>query len=419
MINKTMKHLNHQRELTVGFTLKCTILGLFLLGTITMKAQTEAHQEYIKRFHPIAVAEMERANIPASIKLAQGMLESGVGKSELAIQANNHFGIKCGSDWTGEGYYLKDDDRDAMGRLIKSCFRVFDSPEESFIAHTEFLADPKKTFRYGPLFENDRTDYKSWANGLKKSGYATNPNYPKLLISLIERNNLDRFDKMTMADLDSDFVTNYPKERDKLANRKYTKVTMFNNLKSVFAKEGETPSEVALKFNMSTRLIIKYNEIEGIKIFEENERVFLQNKRWKYKGSTKYHRVQEGESMYDIGQKYGIRTQWLYRRNRMKLNTEPAPGEQLNLKGWNLKGVKVLKKGTKSQPTKTNTETPTDDGYLDEIVPPSAQKITHVVQKGETLYGIARKYGVPIDKIKELNKLESNSLNVGQELIIK
>ncbi|MFT6150244.1 MAG: LysM repeat protein, partial [Saprospiraceae bacterium] len=189
-----------------------------------------------------------------------------------------------------------------------------------------------------------------------------------------------------------------------------------------FAKGGETPSDIGLKFNTTTRLILKYNEINGLKIFEENERIYLKNKKWKFKGNTKVHRVQEGESMYDIAQKYAIKTKWLYIRNRMKDGTEPAPGEQLNLRGWNFKEVNVLSKNKKSQNTEsTNTTEPTnnDDGFLDEIVPSSAQKNTHIVQKGETLYGIAKKYGVPVDKIRVLNDLKSNSLNIGQELIIK
>lgn len=408
--------------LNQSVTFKNRLLICFLLSMpILSNAQTELHRQYIERFYPIAIAEMERAGIPASIKLAQAILESGVGKSELATNANNHFGIKCGSDWIGDGYYLKDDDKDASGNLIKSCFRVFDSPEESFIAHTEFLADPKKAFRYGPLFEFSSTDYKSWAYGLKDAGYATNPRYPDLLLSVIKNNNLDQYDKLTLADLDPSFVENYPQQRDELANRKYTKITTFNNLKSVFAKEGETPSDISLKFNIPTRLIIKYNEIDGIKIFEKNERVFLQSKRTKYKGNTKIHRVQKGESIYDISQKYGIKTQWLHWRNRIKPNTEPAPGAQLNLKGWNFKGVKTLPPGTtpKKDEPKTDNQPNDNDGYLDEIVPPSAQKITHIVQKGETLYSIARKYGVPIEKIKKSNNLENNTLNVGQELIIK
>lgn len=416
-----MTYLNQLVKPIKNYLFICFLLSI----TISGNAQTELHRQYIDKFYPIAVAEMERAGIPASIKLAQGILESGVGKSELATNANNHFGIKCGSSWVGEEYYLKDDDKDASGKLIKSCFRVFDSAEESFIAHTEFLQDPKKEFRYGPLFKFSNTDYRSWAYGLKDAGYATNPKYPDLLLSIIKNNNLDQYDKLTMADLDADFVENYPEQRDELANRKYTKVTMFNNLKSVFAKEGETPSDIGVKFNIPTRLIVKYNEIDGIKIFEENERLFLQNKRTKYKGNTKTHRVQKGESIYKIGQKYGVKTQWLYWRNRMKPNTEPAPGEQLKLKGWNFKGVKTLPSGTKheTKPTpttpKTNNQPNEDDGYLEEITPPSAKKITHIVEKGETLYGIARKYGVPVEEIKKLNNLKSNTLTLGQELIIK
>ncbi|MFT6937102.1 MAG: LysM repeat protein [Saprospiraceae bacterium] len=404
------------------FSKKHLFVLIFLLSTVLIQAQNEKNKKYIEQYYPIAIAEMERANIPASIKLAQGILESGFGNSELAKNANNHFGIKCGKDWIGDGYYLKDDDRNAAGVLVKSCFRVFDSPEESYIAHTEFLAAPNKAFRYGSLFENERTDYKSWAKGLKDAGYATNPNYPKLLISLIEKNDLAKYDTMTTADLNPVFVQNYPNQREELSNRKYSKISTLNGVKSAFAKGGETPSDIGLKFNTTTRLILKYNEINGLKIFEENERIYLKNKKWKFKGNTKVHRVQEGESMYDIAQKYAIKTKWLYIRNRMKDGTEPAPGEQLNLRGWNFKEVNVLSKNKKSQNTEsTNTTEPTnnDDGFLDEIVPSSAQKNTHIVQKGETLYGIAKKYGVPVDKIRVLNDLKSNSLNIGQELIIK
>ena len=404
-----------------SFLSKAIALAISLLSVYQISyAQTEQHRQYIDRFYPIAVAEMERSGIPASIKLAQGILESGVGRSELATNANNHFGIKCGGSWDGEGYYVKDDDKDADGNLIKSCFRVFESPEESYIAHTEFLKDPNKAYRYGSLFEFSNTDYEKWAYGLKEAGYATNPNYPNLLIAVINNNNLTQYDLLTKADLDQAFVTNYPKERDEIINKKYTKITMFNDLESALAREGETPLDISQKFNIPTKLIVKYNEIDGVKIFKENERVFLQNKRTKYKGKTKFHRVQQGESMYDIGQKYGIKTQWLYWRNRMEAETEPAPGQQLKLKGWNFNGVEILPIGTDPHADNdTDTEPNENDGFLDEIVPPSAQKITHTVQRGDTLYGIAKKYGVPISKIKELNNLSDNNLEIGQELIIK
>jgi hypothetical protein len=138
---------------------------------------------YIDRFKNIATEEMNRYGIPASITLAQAILESGTGKSDLAKYANNHFGIKCTTDWKGKGYYKDDDAKD-------ECFRVYNNPEESFKDHSQFL----KRKRYAPLFELDKNDYEGWAKGLKNSGYATNPKYPQLLIGLIEKYNLDQYD---------------------------------------------------------------------------------------------------------------------------------------------------------------------------------------------------------------------------------
>ncbi|MEM9261275.1 MAG: glucosaminidase domain-containing protein, partial [Bacteroidota bacterium] len=151
-------------------------------------------ERYIKRYKDIAIREMERSGVPASIKLAQGILESDSGKSRLASAANNHFGIKCGSQWKGEEYYKRDDDYDDNGQLIKSCFRKYRNPDASYVAHSEFLRDPAKSFRYGFLFRLDPTDYRGWAEGLRRAGYATNPRYPQLLISIIERYNLQQYD---------------------------------------------------------------------------------------------------------------------------------------------------------------------------------------------------------------------------------
>jgi len=139
---------------------------------------------YIERFKKIAVKEMDQYGIPASITLAQGLFESGNGNSDLAKIANNHFGIKCTSDWNGKSYY-KDDDRE------NDCFRVYNNPEDSYRDHSEFL----KRKRYAALFELDKNDYKGWAYGLKQAGYATNPKYPELLIGVIERYHLDQYDK--------------------------------------------------------------------------------------------------------------------------------------------------------------------------------------------------------------------------------
>jgi hypothetical protein len=141
-------------------------------------------QQYIDRFKPIAIQEMNLYGIPASITLAQGLFESGNGNGELARVANNHFGIKCTSDWTGKSYY-KDDDQ------VNDCFRVYDRPEDSFRDHSEFL----KRKRYAKLFELDKNDYQGWANGLKAAGYATNPKYPQLIIGIIQKYNLDQYDR--------------------------------------------------------------------------------------------------------------------------------------------------------------------------------------------------------------------------------
>lgn len=147
--------------------------------------------EFVDFYSDIAIREMERSSIPASITLAQGIMESMFGTSELAVNSNNLFGIKCKKNWTGPTYQLKDDDLDTEGKLIESCFRAYNSPEESFIDHTDFLVNGTN---YKPLFELDRTDYVSWAHGLQQCGYATNPFYAKQLISTIERYNLAIYD---------------------------------------------------------------------------------------------------------------------------------------------------------------------------------------------------------------------------------
>ncbi|MCB0375607.1 MAG: glucosaminidase domain-containing protein, partial [Sinomicrobium sp.] len=143
---------------------------LISLTPLSAQAPTPEHLKYIDEYKDIAIREMERAGIPASIKLAQGILESNAGQSDLARRANNHFGIKCGDNWNGRTLHKKDDDYDATGKLIESCFRVYRNAEASFVAHSEFLRDPKKTYRYGFLFQLDPTDYERWAYGLKKAG---------------------------------------------------------------------------------------------------------------------------------------------------------------------------------------------------------------------------------------------------------
>lgn len=171
--------------------------GRDVLASDWFDFDSDKAKAYIEKYKHIAVAEMDRMGIPASIKMAQALLESGIGESKLAINANNHFGIKCGGEvWTGDTYYMWDDEP------VKSCFRVYETAEESFIAHSEFLRNPKKDFRYGVLFKLDKKDYEGWAKGLQKAGYATSKTYSKKLISLIERLELYKLDHLTSEALE-------------------------------------------------------------------------------------------------------------------------------------------------------------------------------------------------------------------------
>ena len=172
------------------------ILGAVIFSSVQAE-DSKSRESYIKKFKKIAISEMERTGVPASIKLAQGILESNAGQSTLARKANNHFGIKCGSTWTGKTYYRKDDDFDENGNLVESCFRAYRNAKSSFIAHSEFLADPRKRYRYGFLFQLNPRDYKAWARGLKRAGYATSPTYAEKLISIIETYDLDQYDGST------------------------------------------------------------------------------------------------------------------------------------------------------------------------------------------------------------------------------
>lgn len=172
----------------------CLCFGGLLISSRTISVQ----EKYMERYKFIAKEEMKRAGIPASIKMAQGIMESMAGRSELAINANNHFGIKCKSNWPGQTYFYKDDDRDSIGNLVQSCFRVYSSPEESYFDHSEFL---KNRTRYKSLFELDITDYKSWAQGLRKCGYATDPSYALKLVQTIEKYNLNLLDLEVLTEM--------------------------------------------------------------------------------------------------------------------------------------------------------------------------------------------------------------------------
>ena len=215
-------------------------------------------ESYIERFKNIAISEMNGSGIPASITLAQGILESGNGNSRLAKEANNHFGIKCSTEWKGETILQDDDNKD-------DCFRVYKSPEESFKDHTEFL----KRKRYAPLFELDKNDYRGWANGLKTAGYATNPRYAELLISLVERYDLSRFDRIenekdkTIREVKvmKEIALNIPTEK------KQETVKSPIVMKIYEVRSGDTLTSVSKQFTLSVADLKALNSLENENLF--------------------------------------------------------------------------------------------------------------------------------------------------------
>lgn len=337
-------------------------LGLFLLLPLVslLAQQSESQLSYIDRFKDIAVREMERTGIPASIKLAQGLLESNSGQSVLARRANNHFGIKCGSNWQGDDFYREDDDYDENGKLIKSCFRSYKNSDASYIAHSEFLRDPRKAFRYGFLFRLDPKDYRRWAYGLKQAGYATSPTYPESLISLIERYELFRYDNATAVDIDA--------PADIVASG----ILDNNDVRYIVVAEGESLEDIARRVDVSIRNLISYNEkIDGSQQeVAEGERVYLQPKRNSYRGQKKYHTVAAGETMFDISQEYAVKLSKLYERNRIPAGKEPAVSEKIKLRGWcKVKESPKLRSAQDSEVDLTPPVPTLPDGELDMIEP--------------------------------------------------
>ncbi len=192
------------------------IIILLILHTYVSGQYYTPEERYINKYKEIAIEEMYLLGIPASITLAQGLVESQAGMSDLAVYANNHFGIKCKSEWSGARFFQEDDDRDQWGKLRKSCFRIYDSVEDSYRDHSEFLRDRP---RYSRLFTYDRTDYKSWARGLRACGYATDKRYPQKLIRIIEKHKLHQYDLAPMPEsLVKREVINTPPPAYKLPN---------------------------------------------------------------------------------------------------------------------------------------------------------------------------------------------------------
>ena len=280
--------------------------------------------EYVDKYKDIAIKEMLENNIPASITLAQGLLESDNGNSALAMYANNHFGIKCHEDWKG-GTYIQDDD------AKNECFRKYKSVEESFDDHSNFL---RTKSRYTFLFELRKTDYKGWAEGLHDAGYATDPGYADRLIKLIDDLKLYQYDRMQEIAIDKRTTKKTEPQIIKPTTSAFSssrKLFLNNRIKYVVVQDGDTYYKIAHDLDMRLWQLHKYNETGKQTCLQVGDIVYLQPKR-RHSQTEEVHVARWGETMYYISQLYGIKTRHLLKLNHMTDGQEPAAGQKIFLK---------------------------------------------------------------------------------------
>ncbi|NQU84205.1 MAG: glucosaminidase domain-containing protein [Mariniphaga sp.] len=289
-------------------------------------SQNDVRQKYILKYQVLAIKEMSRSGVPASITMAQACLESGDGKSELASLSNNHFGIKCKSNWTGKKVYYDDDERN-------ECFRSYNSVEASYKDHTDFLM---QNFRYSTLFELKHTDYKSWAKGLKKAGYATDPHYDKRLITIIEEFELYNLDRKWSTQELTNFETvslNNNKTGGLVINPYQTRnVEIRNRLKTVVVRKGDSFETIAQEFGLENWELYRFNDYPRGFQPQANEILYIQAKKRKAAKGTPNHTLIQDESMHFISQLYGIKLRPLYKRNKMKFGEVPQLGQVIYLR---------------------------------------------------------------------------------------
>lgn len=390
------------------------LICLFLL--VSSKADKKmTPEEYIAKYKDIAISEMHRTGIPASITLAQGYLESSYGNSQLATKANNHFGIKCHDGWTGDTFYIIDDDKDENGKLIKSCFRVYKNAEDSYYDHSEFLTGRS---RYAKLFDLRSTDYEGWAKGLKKCGYATNPKYADLLINIVERYELYNYDKVK-------------KPKKLLAHERLSKSEVFeiNGIPAISYDGNMTIREIRDQFFTAEWQIFKYNDFTRKTPLKKGQIIYLKPKR-KKNTTQEVHEVQEGETMQYISQLRGVKLKRLYKLNKLKKGEEPKAGEKLSL--VKPRAIKPAT-GNSNLPHKyfsiddedqlyvsaKDVETPAGGTVADKNTIEKEDGLYHKVGPGETLMSISRAYDLTWLELKEQNGLTTDNLEVGQLLLIE
>ncbi|MEP6615460.1 MAG: glucosaminidase domain-containing protein [Ginsengibacter sp.] len=375
-------------------------------SAVASYAQYITVDQYVKLHESLAVREMKRMGVPAAITLAQGILETENGNSDLVKKSNNHFGIKCKSSWNAAGV---NHDDDAQGE----CFRSYKDAEGSYRDHSNYL---RGNDRYAFLFRLDPRDYKGWAYGLKRAGYATNPRYPEILIKNIEQNNLQQFTLLAINDVPVYDASKYKADPEEKAIEEITAGSNGNNLnggtnfhkpynavnspegmvngcKMIFAEKGKSLLAIATEHDINLARLLEYNDLEKDGLLDKDQSIFLEKKQ--KEGPDDYYVVQANETLYDVAQKNGVRLQNLMEYNQVS-NGEPLSA-----------GRRVFLKPGIVPPAL----------YENPVVSTTSPKF-HTVQPKEGLYTISKKYGISVAQMKEWNNLADDHLKVGQQLII-
>lgn len=306
--------MNKNRSLPIWGLLVLVFLCFHVLPASGQR-KNSSYEKYIKEYSSLAVRHQQKYKIPASITLAQGILESGAGMSELARKSNNHFGIKCHTDWNGGRVYHNDD-------LAGECFRQYRKVEDSYDDHSRFLTERS---RYAALFRLNSTDYKGWARGLQNCGYATDKAYANKLIKLIEDYELYKFDRQSTGKK----ATTQNRTGSPTINRSVYKT---HGLIYVIATEDDSFEQIALDINFKVKDLIKYNEVPTDFPLQKGDIVYLQKKKTKADKPYYDHVVQVGESMHGIAQFYGVRIKNLYKMNKKSTDYIPVEGDVLKLR---------------------------------------------------------------------------------------
>lgn len=406
------------------------LLVCFACSHSGLLAQNAAVIQYINTYKFMAIREMQRTGVPASIKLAQGILETQAGGSDLVKRSNNHFGIKCKTGWSGEKVYHDDDERG-------ECFRAYATAEDSYRDHSDFL---KRSPRYAFLFQLDPTDYRDWAKGLKKAGYATNPKYTQQLIKYIEDYDLQLYTLVALgkkklenepplyaagndgvpvisaAVLTGDnTVEIQPEVPVKPLRLRYPEgVFRINDTRVVVAAAGTPLLALAEQYDIKYMHLLDFNELtEADDIVRKDQLIFLQRKR--RQGTSAFHIARQGETLYDIAQEEAVRLDYLLTYNQLHGDEIPVAGQKIFLQ----KDAAVMAAGTEGNISKQETAklertppSPSDN------VAEEPQYVRHIVQVKETLFSIARKYEVEITQIRAWNRLRNDTIHSGQELLI-